>query len=275
MTPPKVSIIIATYNSSAIIAKTLDSIFQQTYTPFEIIAVDDASTDDTPALLQSYVVRYPHIFRYFQNEKNIGAARTYHRLLTLANGKYVNNLNHDDYFQDKNKLASQVAFLESRPEYVLIGTWATLLFPDGSHFQRRSKTTDQDLRRSLYGGTNPFVHSTVLFRRETALAVGGYSLQYAKSNTEDLDLWLALGTCGKMACLNSPTTAYTISENAISSHRRWQQAIDVIKVLHRYHTNYTQSFTWYPWQIAKIAARQILSALFPRTFIMKLKYRNK
>jgi glycosyltransferase involved in cell wall biosynthesis len=272
MSQPKVSIIIATYQSEPFLAKTLESVFAQDYAPLEVIAIDDASTDGTVALLESFARQHTNIFRYYKNEKNIGAVRNYRKLLQLASGRYVNNLNHDDYFINAHKISLQVEYLESHHDCAFIGTWSELLFPDGKHADRKTKITDLELRRSMYAGTNPFVHSTVLFRRDAALSAGGYSLKYARSNTEDLALWLTLGEKATMACIPIITTVYSVSEGAISNQRRWSQAVDVVKVLNRHHKEYRQSFGWYPFVLARIIVRQLISAIFPRILIMKLKY---
>ena len=93
--PPKVSIGLPVYNGERFLTQALDSLLAQTFTDFEVIICDNASTDSTAAICQSYVGRDSRI-RYYRNDKNVGAARNFNRTFELARGEYFKWFAHDD-----------------------------------------------------------------------------------------------------------------------------------------------------------------------------------
>ena len=103
-----VSIITPSYNTARFIAETINCVLAQTYTNWEMIIVDDCSTDDTDAVVASFDDRR---IRYFKNEKNSGAAMSRNRALREARGKWVAFLDSDDLW-DPTKLEKQIGFME-------------------------------------------------------------------------------------------------------------------------------------------------------------------
>lgn len=116
-TQPLVSVVMPVYNASAYIRESIDSILQQTYTNWELVLVNDASTDDSAAIIHSY--QDPRI-RYFENEKNSGIVATRNRCLEAASGTYIAVLDNDD-LATPDRLRLQVAYLEAHPETGLCG----------------------------------------------------------------------------------------------------------------------------------------------------------
>ena len=97
---PLVSIVLCTFNGFEYLAEQLDSIFSQTYQHLEIVIVDDASTDDTPALLRRYQQQYPAI-RLFINKHNIGYNKNFEQACTLATGQYIAISDQDDVWNSR------------------------------------------------------------------------------------------------------------------------------------------------------------------------------
>ncbi|MEX8502289.1 MAG: glycosyltransferase family 2 protein [Leptothrix ochracea] len=116
---PKVSVCVVTYNQEKYIAQCLQSLVdQETDFPFEIIVGDDCSTDSTRAIVSDFATQYPNIIRPVLREKNIGPAKNYIDVHSLARGDYVAHVDGDDYALP-GKLAAQVALLNSFPEVAL------------------------------------------------------------------------------------------------------------------------------------------------------------
>src|SRR5690349_581871 len=90
---PLISICIPAYNNEAYIAETISSVLSQTYSVFEIIIVDDCSTDNTVEVVRKF---NDHRIRFYQNEKNLGMHGNWNRALSLAKGEYVKLLCGDD-----------------------------------------------------------------------------------------------------------------------------------------------------------------------------------
>jgi glycosyltransferase involved in cell wall biosynthesis len=114
--PPKVSVVSITYNHEAYIRDSLDGIVAQEIDfPVEVIVADDASTDATPAIIQEYADRYPHLFRPILRSENIGPHANVTDALSAARGEYLALCEGDDYWSDPRKLSKQVTFLDKHP----------------------------------------------------------------------------------------------------------------------------------------------------------------
>jgi len=115
-----VSIIIPSYNNAQFIAETLESVFNQTYSDFEIVLVDDGSTDDTKSIVNEYIKRYPRKIRYmYQPNQGISVARN--KALKFAKGEYIAFLDSDDVWE-ADKLKLQMEFFDQNPEADLVYT---------------------------------------------------------------------------------------------------------------------------------------------------------
>ena len=113
---PKLSIVSITFNHEAYIKETLDSfVAQRTEFPFEIIVADDASTDDTAAIVRKYARSYPNLFRPILRTRNVGVHANFTDALSSARGDYIALCEGDDFWTDPYKLSKQVTFLEQNP----------------------------------------------------------------------------------------------------------------------------------------------------------------
>ncbi len=93
-----ISVVLASYNGSKFINDQLDSILNQTYKAFEIICVDDCSTDDTYKILEEYKNKYTDIIKVYKNDKNIGSRATFSKAIEYVNGKYIALSDQDDWW---------------------------------------------------------------------------------------------------------------------------------------------------------------------------------
>lgn len=120
-----VSVICTNYNKGQYIQNALDSFLkQETNFPFEIICVDDASTDQSKNIIQQYANNYPEKIRAFFHSENIGITKTWIQICKEAKGKYIARCDGDDYWLDPLKLQKQVDFLESNSQ----SNWCTCDF---------------------------------------------------------------------------------------------------------------------------------------------------
>jgi len=115
---PLVSVLMQTYNHEAYLAQALESVLmQQTNFDYEIVIVEDCSTDSTAAVLKEYCERYPEVMRPIFHESNLGACASEAEARFACKGEYVAVLEGDDYWTDPLKLQMQVDFLKAHPEY--------------------------------------------------------------------------------------------------------------------------------------------------------------
>src|SRR2546423_6687976 len=117
---PRVSVLMPVYDVAKYLREAIDSILGQTFTDFEFIIIDDASTDRSAEIINSY--NDPRI-RFIQNEKNVGLIATLNRGLDLAYGEYLARMDQDDVSLPE-RLAKQVAFMETASDVAASGTWA-------------------------------------------------------------------------------------------------------------------------------------------------------
>ena len=172
--PPKVSVITAVYNAEKFITKTLNSIIAQTLSDFEYILVDDASTDNSAAIIES--IGDPRV-RLIRNEQNQRLVYTRNRAIAAATGEFIALTDHDD-ISLPTRFADQVGFLTDHPEVGLVGSWYNTIDENDRyvHHPIRRKYSPEEFRASLLF-RNFVGHSTVMIRRE-ALPDPPYAAEY-------------------------------------------------------------------------------------------------
>lgn len=204
-----ISIVLPTYNRAASLRRAVESVRRQTFHSWELIIVDDASTDGTQDVIKELAREDPRIVNV-RNEKNNypDIAKTLNEGLARARGEYIARIDDDDYWIDDEKLKKEHDFLESHPDHVLVGSGMVVVDNDGvEQYRFLKKENDADIRRFALRA-NPFAHTTVMFRTAAARRVGGYgNWEFA----EDWDLWLKLGTQGKLHNLPEYLAAYTFA----------------------------------------------------------------
>ncbi|QSG14974.1 Glycosyl transferase family 2 [Halapricum desulfuricans] len=197
-----------TLNAGRYLREALDSLLRQTIDDFEIIVVDDGSTDDTLSIVDSYG---DERIRLLRRDEPDGLAGALDDGIKAARGKYIARQDADD-ISAPGRLARQVAFLESHPEVPLVGT-ATRMITDSGH--------DIDFRHVLERPTiddlldsNQFVHGSVMYRKKEVLdATGGYDTLFETS--EDYDLWLRLAQEYPVRNLDAPLYTLRLRQESV------------------------------------------------------------
>lgn len=179
-------------NGEEFLRPAIDSVLEQTFADFELIVIDNHSTDGTAAILDEYLD--PRIKRH-RNERVLTLTESLNKGLGYARGEFVARLDADDVALP-DRLDRQAAFLDAEPAVDLVGSgWVDLLH-DGSLVQRipPAATRHEDIVESMAVG-NPFVHSTIMMRRQTVVDAGGYPPQFAFA--QDFALYLRLAASGR------------------------------------------------------------------------------
>lgn len=188
-----VSVIITTYNREKFIKKAIDSVLAQSYKNFELIIVDDDSSDNTLEIISQY--HDPRI-KIIKNKINLGVVKSSNKAISYARGEYIARIDDDDSWCDKDKLKKQVEFLENNPRYVLVGCGLIKINKQGKEIKRYLlPEKDNDIRKIMLL-FDPFVHSGVVFKKESCELVGGYNEEFFFS--QDWDLLARIGRIGKM-----------------------------------------------------------------------------
>lgn len=215
----KVSIICTNFNKGDWIAEAIESFLaQQTDFPFEIIVVDDASSDHSVEIMRQYGERYPDKIRLFFNKTNKGITRTWLDICKEAKGQYIARCDGDDYWTDKLKLQKQVELLETSPE----SKWSNT---DFDMVNSKGEVTQKDV---LKNGIIPFMDSyekmlalkgmtmasTWLVETELMLEVNSQINSDAVDDTFNIQLELFRRT--KLAFLEDSTTVYRMDSESDS-----------------------------------------------------------
>ncbi len=231
----KVSIVICSYNRATYISRALDSILSQSYRDFEIIIIDDASTDNTEDIVKLYIGRDSRI-KYFKNPENLGIARSRRKGILMSQGKYIAMLDSDDHWLGSEKLAKQMLVLEADKGIGLIGTGIVCIDESDQDLKKDIYETDDEKIREKILAKNQFAQSSVVFRKDAYLATSGYLEKLVVC--EDLDLWLAIGQKYKFANLAEPLVAYRLHSGGISKSRKREIARVTDNLIDKYKKNY-------------------------------------
>jgi len=185
---PKVTVLLPVYDGAELVRGAIDSVLAQTFADFELLVVDDASPDDSVAVVESY--GDPRI-RLLRNERNLGQVPTTNRGLHEARGEYVARIDQDDVALP-TRLERQVAVLDAELDVAVVGSWVDYV-DDRGRIASSLRGTIDDFPQFLYlllANALPLAHSAVMYRREEVLALGGYDESVALA--EDMDLWRRL-----------------------------------------------------------------------------------
>lgn len=184
MTEPIVSVLLPVYNCELYLGAAIQSILSQTFADYELIIIDDGSTDSSA----SVVDRFHDSRIHFIQQNNQGLASTLNRGICLARGRYIARQDADD-LSYPNRFALQVDYMERHPRCALLGTWAQIMEGETlSERFHRHPTAASELRYQLLFN-NPFVHSSVMIRRSVLDKVGVYSTDPERQPPEDYELW--------------------------------------------------------------------------------------
>lgn len=264
---PKVSIILPTYNGARFISGAIHSVLNQDFSDWELIVVDDGSTDDTEHIVSGYASRDPRV-AYARNGRNMGIQKSLNNGLGRARGEYIARIDDDDRWVDQSKLSRQVAFLDAHADCVLVGTGAIVIDEKGTELFRFLNTqTDRDIRARLLG-KNCFTHSSVLFRKSAAMQAGGYNESRDALHVEDYDLWLKLGAMGAMANLPMYAVQWMMRGNSLSSRNRIGQFWKSMRLAVQFRTHYPG----FAKGFARSWVRLIAYGVFSFIPVLKLKY---
>ena len=187
---PRVTFVVPCYNYGRFLAQAIDSLLGQTLTDLEIIAIDDASIDDTAVVLAAYATESR--VRVVRHERNQGHIRSYNEGLELARGQYLGILSADDFCWRTDAVERQVALFEQHPAVAMVYSAHVMLAPDAPPalvlpFAYDAVRHGIEEFRSLMWG-NYVLHSGTLLRREVQAALGPYDPTLPQSG--DWDLWL-------------------------------------------------------------------------------------
>ena len=238
---PLISVILPTVNGSRYIRNAIESVKEQSYANWEFLVIDDGSTDATPSVVAQLAAQDPRI-KYLKNDHNLGIQKALNRGLEEAKGEWIARIDDDDEWSDSHKLEKQIELSKRNDKCVLIGTGVTVVDANGRElFRYRNPETDAQIRGVILR-KNCFAHSTVLFKRDVAMKVGGYPEDADTKHVEDYDLWLRMGQHGTMANLQTYSIKFMLSEQSISGRYKGIQIQRFLALTKKYGNVYPNYF---------------------------------
>ena len=233
---PSVSVVLPVWNAERYLAGAIESVLAQSFADFELLIVDDGSTDGSGASIRRY---RDHRIRHIENDKNLGVTRSLNLALERARGRYVARMDADDLCAPE-RLERQVAFLDAHRDVALVASRARWIDAHGTEIGVIDTPVDGETLCRRLRRRNCIVHGSVMIRSEVVREVGGYDESMERA--EDYDLWLRLAERHRIAVL--PDLLYSWREHAggvglrhleqqlqvaerarLAARRRWSSAL--------------------------------------------------
>lgn len=256
---PLVSIVIPVYNGEAYIEQTIESVIKTTYKNYEIILVNDASTDNSDQICRSLSKKYEQI-RYYSFRKNKGLAELLNFAIQKAYGEFIARINQDDIMMTE-RLAKQVEFFQTHPEHVAVGSNIELFNDQGGIVDTIVfPASDEELKKK-WMFLSPFSDPSVMYRKSAFLQTKGYQSRFWP--VDDVHMWYQLGQVGKLANIQEILTRVRWHDNAgsIKSHRQQMQRLFELHVWASKNIQKAPLSAWIFW-----SGQYIAGILFPPRF---------
>ena len=218
MRDPLVSVLMTVHNGQRYLAESVASVLRQDMDDFELVVVDDGSTDGTPDILENLSARDSRL--RVRGQSNRGIPKSANEGLSMCRGQYVARLDSDDLAKP-DRLRRQVEFLE-REDVVCVGSWFDLIDERGRFLTvLKPPEEDHEIQRLALAGHGSICHPCAMIRRGALERIGGYDEHFALAC--DLDLWLRLGEVGRLANMAVSLTRYRVHSGSVSEQRGRQQ----------------------------------------------------
>jgi glycosyltransferase involved in cell wall biosynthesis len=198
-TNPPISVVMPVHNARPFLGESIRSILEQTFSDFEFVILDDASTDGSVELLREWSLRDKRI-QLHEGKKRLGLSGSSNAVVSKARASIVARMDADD-IAHPDRLRRQWNIIDSRPDVAVIGTLCNGIDASGREVRPRDRW--RLVRRSVY---IPFPHGSAMFRREVFDQVGGYD--ESASGGEDQDLFLRMASRGRVLTLPDVLYSY-------------------------------------------------------------------
>jgi glycosyltransferase involved in cell wall biosynthesis len=209
-----ISVLMCVHNAGVYLREAIDSILTQSFSDFELVIVLDCPTDGSEKIVEAY--DDPRI-KIVRNSENLGLTQSLNKGLGQCLGQFIARHDADD-ISDKSRLRAQWTWLNAHSEIGLLGTDCLWIDSKGNPIREttvRPKTHSEILWYMQF--ENPFVHSSVMFRRALVEELGGYDISYRR--TQDFDLWSRVSMRSKVAILPEKLVKLRRHSSSISSQQ--------------------------------------------------------
>jgi hypothetical protein len=222
--PPRVSVLMPMHNASQFVGRALQSVLAQTFSDFELLVINDGSTDGSDKVVEEY--SDPRV-KLHHNSGNIGVPATLNRGLELATGEYVARLDADDICVP-SRLARQVSYMDAHPDVGVCGSWVRIVGAHHGFVMRRP--CGSEVIRAFMCLDNPLFHPTVILRKRI-LDDSGLRYRQTYPRAEDFDLWERVADVSLIDNIPAVLVGYRVhgaSVSATSSDAMESQTCEIL-----------------------------------------------
>ena len=216
MSAPRVSVLMPVYNAAPHLGAAVESVVAQDFTDWEMVAVDDGSTDSSPDILARWAKRDPRI-RVIANASNKGQTACLNQGLAECRGDWVARQDADDLSHPR-RFREQIAYLDAHPQTALLGTQGLLIDEQGTRIGLLDMPEDSASIAWCAPFLNPFLHTAAMFRRDVVVSVGGYDESFRIA--QDYELWTRIAAQHSTANLSRRLVSYRYAEASLSRSGR-------------------------------------------------------
>lgn len=191
---PEVSVLMASHNGEKFIRQSLDSIINQTFSDFELIVINDASSDNTSDILKEYADKDSRI-RFYSNEKNRGLTVSLNTALKYVSpdSRLICRMDDDDVCMP-NRLEMQTKYFRQHKEADIVGSNAFIIDDENRIIGERTTPANHEEITATLPRYNPMIHSSIMIKCDVLKNVGGYNEEFRTS--QDYELWFRLAAAG-------------------------------------------------------------------------------
>lgn len=216
---PAISVVLPVFNGGAFLQAAIESVLNQTFTNFELIILNDGSTDQSIQIIEDFAAKDSRIVVI--DRENRGLVATLNQGVQLARADLIARMDADDVSMPA-RLKFQYEFMLNHPIIVASGT-GYILIDDRFNLIRKfiPEEKNEVLQVQALSGSTPICHPTAIFRKREFLEVGGYREKAMLA--EDLDLWLRIGEKGEIANLSNILLYYRQHSNSLSESKQIKQ----------------------------------------------------
>ncbi len=234
MKKPKISVVLPVFNAEKYIGAAIQSVLDQSFADFELIIVDDASTDSTPLIINTYAKSDSRI-KVITNKKNLYIAQALNKGISHAKSAVIARMDADDICLPQ-RFKRQYWLLTQNPNVAVVGCNIIIIDEDGNEIGKRKYYSDSDMLKKRIFRYSPFAHPTTMFRKAVFDESGGYDPKWSPS--EDIDLWIKIGKKYEFANIQDFEFKYRVFSDSHSNKKLRKVELMTIQLRYNAATRY-------------------------------------
>jgi glycosyltransferase involved in cell wall biosynthesis len=213
---PTITVLMPAYNAEKYIGQAIDSVLLQTFTDFELLIINDGSTDGTQTVVNSFNDKRIVLI----NQPNMGISGALNIGLKHSRSNFIARFDADDICYP-HRLEKQFRFLQENPEYILVGSDVDYILEDGDFLFSEGciAYSHKEIMDKLYFYC-PFFHPSVMYKKESVFIAGNYAED--AHNFEDYLLWVSMSRGGKFCNLAEALIKYRLNPDSITIDEKWR-----------------------------------------------------